>query len=481
MSSLALRLVTILSVMALVVSCARNPVTGEREFTLISESQEIELGQQADQDISQSMGLYEDEAWQEYVDELGQRMAADSERPDLPWTFRVLDDPTVNAFALPGGYIYLTRGILAHFSSEAEMAGVLGHEIGHVTARHGVQQVSRAQLAELGLGIGTVLAPELQAFEDVAAAGLGLLFLSYGRDAERQADDLGLKYMTAEGYDPREMAATFEMLAAASGAADGERLPGWLSTHPDPMERRDRILEEVEEGRVEVGDRVEREAYVQRLDGMPFGQDPREGFFDDGVFHHPEMTFRMTFPEGWQTVNRPDAVQGMHPDQDAIVILTLEDADSPEQAREGFIGQEGVQERARRSESVGRLSAVWADFDVVADDGGDLRGSAVFIQHDGRVFRAMGYAVAQNWDARQSAVMASLESFREETDPDVLAADPARMEVVRTQEDFTLEAFNDAYPSTVDLSTLGTINRVAEGETIPAGTLMKRVTGGAPH
>jgi predicted Zn-dependent protease len=131
-----------------------NPVTGQREFVLMTESQEIQMGRDADQDIVRSMGLYEDPELQRYVQELGARMARESERPNLPWTFRVLDDPVVNAFALPGGYIYVTRGIMAHFSSEAELAGVLGHEIGHVTARHGVQQVSRAQLAQLGLGIG---------------------------------------------------------------------------------------------------------------------------------------------------------------------------------------------------------------------------------------------------------------------------------------------------------------------------------------
>lgn len=479
MSVNALRSVALLALFFVLASCARNPVTGEREFVLMSERQEIALGRDADQDITRSMGLYEDEEWQEYVDELGQRMAADSERPDLPWTFRVLDDPTVNAFALPGGYIYFTRGILAHFSSEAEMAGVLGHEIGHVTARHGVRQVSRAQLAQLGLGVGTVLVPELQAFEDVAALGLGLLFLSYGRDAERQADDLGLQYMTGEGYDPREMAATFEMLASASGARDGDNIPGFLSTHPDPLDRRDRILQAIEEGDVEVGDRVERESYLRRLEGMPFGNDPREGFFDGSVFYHPDMAFRVDFPENWRTANRRDAVQGVHPEEDAVLVLTLADADTPEQARQRFLTQEDVRERARRTEPIGGLPAAWLEFEATADGGADLRGTAAFIEQDGRIFRLMGYAVDQAWEGRRSAVMTSLESFREVTDPEVLEVEPARVELVRTEEDLTLEAFHERYPSTVDQQTIGTINRVGEGETIPAGTLVKRVVGGA--
>ena len=199
--------------------CAVNPVTGERELALISEEEEVQLGREADQEIVSTLGLYEDERWQNYVQELGERMALDSERPDLPWTFRVVDDPVVNAFALPGGYIYLTRGILAHFGSEAELAGVLGHEIGHVTARHSVQQISRAQLAQLGLGLGTLLLPELETWVGAAGVGLQLLLLSYSRDAEREADDLGLRYMADLNYDPTEMAATATPPSASVASA----------------------------------------------------------------------------------------------------------------------------------------------------------------------------------------------------------------------------------------------------------------------
>lgn len=457
-------------------ACAVNPVTGERELTLISERQEIEIGRDADQDITRSLGLHEDDAWQEYVQELGERMARESERPDLPWTFRVLDDPVVNAFALPGGYIYVTRGILTHFSSEAELAGVLGHEIGHVTARHGVRQVSRAQLAQLGLGIGTILVPELRPFEDIAGAGLGLLFLKYGRDAERQADDLGLQYMTREGYDPREMAATFEMLAAASGALDGDRLPGWLSTHPDPMERRDRILEAIEAGEA-AGERVNRESYLQRLEGMPFGENPREGFFRDAVFYHPQMAFRVDLPEQWTKVNQRDAVQAMHPDQDAAVLLTLAEGPSAREALDRFLSDQATTGSGLREDRIHGLSAARAEFRATSD-GTDLRGIALFIEHDGRVFRLLGYAVEGNWNARRTALVQAIESFQEVTDPAILELEPRRIELVRTDRSMSLEEFDELHPSTVPLETIGTINRLNPGDTIPRGTLLKRVTGG---
>ncbi|RPJ83768.1 MAG: peptidase M48, partial [Acidobacteria bacterium] len=218
----------------LAVTCATNPVTGKRELALISEAQEIEMGREADKEVSAAYGIYPDEALQRYVQTLGASIAARTERPKLPWTFRVVDDPSVNAFAIPGGFIYVTRGILTHLNSEAELVGILGHEIGHVTARHSVNQMSKQQLAQIGLIAGMVLSPEVARFGNLLQTGVGLLFLKYGRDDERQADQLGLKYMVANGYDPRRLVNVFQMLDGVSRqeGGGGGRLPEWLSTHP---------------------------------------------------------------------------------------------------------------------------------------------------------------------------------------------------------------------------------------------------------
>jgi predicted Zn-dependent protease len=135
-------------------ACPVNPATGERQLMLISEAQEIEMGRQGAQQVEVSLGLYDNPDLQEYVSQVGLDLAANSEKPDLPWSFKIVDDLVVNAFALPGGFIFVTRGILTHFNSEAELAGVLGHEIGHVTARHSAEQISRAQAAQLGVGVG---------------------------------------------------------------------------------------------------------------------------------------------------------------------------------------------------------------------------------------------------------------------------------------------------------------------------------------
>ena len=201
---------------ASVAACAVNPATGARELSFVGEGQEIAMGRQSDPGIVAQMGLYPDSSVQRYVSELGLRMAAVSERPDLPWTFRVLDDPTVNAFALPGGFVYITRGILTHLTSEAQLAGILGHEIGHVTARHSVTQMSRTQLAQIGLVVGMVFSETVREYGGLAAQGIGLLSLSYGRDDELESDHLGLRYMTRLGYEPRELAGVMGMLARSS-------------------------------------------------------------------------------------------------------------------------------------------------------------------------------------------------------------------------------------------------------------------------
>jgi predicted Zn-dependent protease len=194
-----------------------NPATGRRELSLVSEAQEIQMGRDADPEVTASIGLVDDPALQSYVSSLGLRMAASSERPQLPWSFKVVDDPVVNAFAIPGGFIYVTRGILAHFDSEAELAGVLGHEIGHVTARHSASQMSRQQLQTIGLGVGMIFSQTVRDYGGLASAGLQMMNLSYSRGDESQSDELGLRYITRAGYDAEAMIGVFQMLGQVGG------------------------------------------------------------------------------------------------------------------------------------------------------------------------------------------------------------------------------------------------------------------------
>ena len=179
-------------------ACATNPVTGKRELSLLSEAQEIQIGQAQDAQVRKEMGVYADRELQQYVSDIGLRLAQMSERPTLPWHFTVVDVPAINAFALPGGYIYITRGIMPFLDNEAQLAGVIGHEIGHVTARHAAQQYSRSTGAELGLILGSILAPQTRPLAQLGQSGLGVLFLKYGRDDEVQADGLGVTYGSSQ-------------------------------------------------------------------------------------------------------------------------------------------------------------------------------------------------------------------------------------------------------------------------------------------
>lgn len=465
-----------LTITLVVTACSVNPATGERQLILIGEGREIRMGREADQQITASLGMYDDPALQAYITQLGNRLAARSERPGLPWSFKVVDDPIVNAFALPGGFIYITRGIMVHFTSEAQLASVVGHEIGHVTGRHSVEQLSRAQLAQVGLAAGALFGPqELQGLLGVASVGLGLLFLKYGRDDERQADDLGLRYMDRAGYDPREMPGVFTMLGRVSAAAGGGRVPEWLSTHPNPENREQRIERAIAALGQDFSEReVGRDSYLDRLDGMVFGPDPRDGFFDGALFMHPRLRFRLTFPEGWQTQNQRQAVVGVNDSQNAIVQLSLASQSTPDAAARAFLSQDGMDGSTPRRTTINGLPAVTANFEATTQQA-TLVGSAAFVAHDGNVFQLLGYGTTSAWRSARDEVQRTFGSFGELRDPDALGVEPLRVDIVTLPSAMTLQQFAERYPSEVSIEQLALINQREVGATIGARTKLKRV------
>ncbi len=475
--------VLLLAALSVAFACAINPATGQRQLALMSVQQEIQMGEQAHQEVLASMGPYDDAELQAYVDRIGQSLAAASERPDLPWTFTVIDDPSVNAFALPGGHIYLTRGILGHMRSEAEMVSVLGHEIGHVTARHSVERLSKAQLANLGLLAGMIVSPEVRQYGDLAQTGLGVLFLKFSRDDERQADDLGFRYMNRAGYDPHEMVEMFRVLDRVSARGGGGRLPDWLATHPNPEDRLERIERSIGAalpGRL--GSTVEREAFLQRLDGVVFGPDPREGFFEGTTFHHPELAFTIRFPEGWTTQNRKDAVLGVSPEEDAVVALTLAQDEAgganPDRAIRSFFSETAVRSGASWRSSIGGFPAA-SRFFTVSREAEDLAGLVAFVRDDERLYRLIGYTAEGRVGRYRSALTTAVGSLERLRDRRYLDVQPRRIELVRLDREMTLREIDRRHPSTVELETLAIINHVeAEGATLPESTLYKRVVGG---
>ncbi len=463
--------------LAAAVGCATNPATGRRELSLVSESQEIAMGQQAASEVRQSMGLVPDSAVQQYVRAIGLRLAKASERPNLPWSFDVVDDPAVNAFALPGGSIFITRGILSYIQNEAELASVIGHEIAHVTAKHSVQQISRAQLAQGLLGVGSILSSEVAAVAGVASQGLGIMFLKFGRDAETQADDLGFKYSLNDGYDVRAMKGMFEMLGRVSGGGGVGRLPQWLSTHPDPENRIVKTEQRLAQITTDLSRaKLGRDQFVRNLDGMVFGENPRQGYFDQQRFNHPDLAFRIDFPGGWKTQNQPAAVVGVSPAQDAMFSLSIPGKDAPSQSLAKFLGQPGIQSANQSTASVNGMAAAAADFQATTQDSQVVAGRIAFISYGGNTYQLLGYTKQAGLPTYRSVFGQAIQSFNRLTDPAALAKQPMRLRLVRLSRDLSVEEFHRQNPSPVPATTVAFLNGVnGVTDLLKAGTWARRV------
>jgi predicted Zn-dependent protease len=458
-------------------ACAVNPVTGKRQIVLMSESQEIAMGQQAAPQIAATMGIYDDADLQRYVERIGLGMARSSERPQLPWQFRVVDDSLVNAFAVPGGFVYVTRGILAYFDDEAQLASVLGHEIGHVTARHSVAQYTKQMGAQLVLLPTIVLVPELANASQLIGAGLQVLLLKYSRDDESQSDELGLAYMTRAGYAATEMPKVFHTLDRIGEKSGTDGIPEWLSSHPKPANRESVMKALI--ARLPNGGqgRIGRKEYMEHIDGLVYGDDPRQGYFgDDAVFHHPELAFRIAFPEGWKLVNQHTLVGAVEPGQKAAVQVTLDEQKTPQAAASAFVSGEGIQSTRPRSETIGGLPAVTLDF-LASSQGGAVRGMAAFVAYGDHVYRMLGLAPQAGFASYESVLRGTLYSFQRERSAAVLAVQPWRIEIVTPSRDYGIDGFAQAYPGPVGAEELALLNGIDAGTRYARGVLFKRVVG----
>jgi predicted Zn-dependent protease len=328
-------IILLLAVTALALSgCAANPVTGSQDFVMMSESQEIALGRSTDAEVRKQYKVYANPALQSYVNRVGQKIAIHSHRPNIHYTFTVLDSPEINAFALPGGYVYITRGIMAYLNSEAELAAVLGHEIGHVTARHGVRQQSAAQATNIGLSIASIFVPELnsQAGHDLSNLLGGALLSGYGRDHELEADRLGAQYLARTDYDPQAMIRVIDVLKnqelfdaeiAKQEGREPRRYHGTFATHPDNDTRLQQVVGEA--GHLTVATPIENKSeYLKQTAGLVFNDSVEEGVVRDNKFMHPELGIALTFPQGWNVKNSPTQLIALSPAIDAAIQLKID-------------------------------------------------------------------------------------------------------------------------------------------------------------
>jgi len=461
-------------------SCALNPVTGQRELMLLSEPDEIRLGDKTDGDIVKSYGMYDDAALRDYVESLGQRIAKVSHRPHLSFQFKVLDSAVVNAFAVPGGYVYLTRGILGYLNSEAELAGVIGHEIGHVAARHSAQQYSKTQLAQLGLGLGTALSEDFRRYSHLAQFGVGMLFLRFSRDNERQADDLGVEYASKAGFDASHMGHFFDTLQRLHPSSDRTGLPSWFSTHPDPPDRIRAVQEKARDWALRLGTgnlQVNRDAYFRAIDGLVFGEDPRQGYVDNNVFYHPELAFQFPVPSGWKMNNTPAQVQIVTTKQDAVIQFSLASGSSPKEVAREFIAQAKAQVLTWDAITVNALPATRLVSHVATPR--PIGVMSYFIQKDTHIYVFHGFTPQSLFQGYTSFFEDTMGGFKTLSDPKRINVKPDRLRIRVTKRAATLrDALRSQGVPDEALEDMALLNGGALQETIPPKTLLKTVEKG---
>jgi predicted Zn-dependent protease len=432
-----------LAVVLLLQSCAVNPVTGKRQLMLLSKNQEQALGAASDPGIVATYGQYDDPKLQQFINAKGRMMGRISHLPKQKYEFKILDSPVVNAFALPGGYVYFTRGIMAHFNNEAEFAGVLGHEIGHITARHSAEQYSKQILAQVGLMAGMVLSEDFRKYANLANTGVGLLFLKFGRDNESQSDELGVEYSTKIGYDAQEMAGFFSTLKRLSDQGGGGGIPTFLSTHPDPADREKKVGEMAREQQRKARGRqfkVNRESYLRRIDGLVYGEDPRQGYFENNNFYHPELKFQFPVPSAWQTVNMPAQVQMAPKDGKALMMLSLSAEKSLPRAADAFLQQFQLQQTGRQDKQVNGLPATVIQAQQVDQQTQQIiKVMAYLIKHNGKVYQLLGMAYDQDFRTYSSRFQTTMEGFKKLTDASKINVRPERIKIVQLDKASSLQ------------------------------------------
>jgi predicted Zn-dependent protease len=450
-------IVATLIVAAVVGGCATNPVTGGKDVVLTSEAKEIEMGRQAHPQVLQQYGRYDDEALQQYVNSVGQRIAAASHRPNLQYTFTVLDSADVNAFALPGGFVYITRGIMAYLNSEAELAAVLGHEIGHVTARHSVRQQTGATAAGVGAMVVGILTGSGDLANVAGAAGTALV-RGYGRDMELEADRLGAEYLNRIGYAPEEMIDVVRLLKNQEQleiqmARQENRQPrvyhGVFSTHPD----NDTRLKEVVLAARKVQNTEERpdnrDAYLTRLNGLPMGDSRAQGIVRGSRFYHGDLGITVAFPTGWVVDNQQAQVLAYPENKEAMIMVS---AAAPPQgvAPKEFLGRllQGSTTTSSGPLNVNGLQGYTA---TVRSTGlpwgnqGPARVAVVYYNNLAYVFKGAPRQAA-GMSSFDPLFNSSVNTFRRLKDNEFPQAEPDKIRIVQVRPGTTIEALAQKSP-----------------------------------
>lgn len=474
------------------ITTGTNPVSGNTRAYAYSWEEELKLGKKTDKQIQKQFGVYEDQELQQYVDRVAQDVLAESDMrgPNTPakfrnaeFTFRVLDSPIINAFALPGGYVYVTRGLMAHLNNEAQLAVVLGHEIGHVAARHSSKQAAKKKLMQGGLMIGAVATQV--AFGGGAAenvAGLGgtaaqLMSLKYSRGNERESDRLGVEYATRAGYDAAEGAAFFTSLKRRKKQS-GRSIPTWQSTHPDPGDREGKITSLAAKWKKKVGGSPtarNQETYYSEIEDIVLGKNPRQGFTENNVFYHPELKFQFPVPRGWKVQNQTSQVAMVQPDQEAYVVFKISEANTLTAAVSTFTGQKGLKVLRRRRKSVNGHDARRVLAKGKTQGGQVVRVLVTFVKFGEQIYTFQGMTSKQKYGGYQAQLERPMNGFDALQDSDKLNRQPKRIDIRPASRSDSFRSFIDksTVPDDMSAKDLAIINQVQLDGSVAKGRPLK--------
>jgi len=404
-------------------SCATNPVSKKQNFVLMSEKQELALGQRYAAEVARQMPLMPaDDPLVRYVNKVGQRVAAVSDRPDLFYRFNVVDENVINAFALPGGHIYIYCGLLMDMNSEAELAAVLGHEIGHVTARHAVQRYTQAQSYRLGMAVASIFLPIPQPVGQLSNLLASAIIQGYGRKDELQADKLSIKYIARAGYDVH---ATIRLLKTLKRLEDlrikeetdttgkkPEIYHGAFSSHPKTEKRIEDAVAEAAGHQSELAE-VGHNAMLAALDGYPYRCDPKQGAVVGRRFLHPELGIQLKFPKGWVIKNSSQALTARLRQKKAFFVLQLKELqkrqNGEEILRDMFHGRRLEVLRSRRRDGFEITQAI---VNTSAKQVGQARVLATVLLDGSKAYILLGYSQRAKFELYRTDFEAIARSFR---------------------------------------------------------------------
>jgi len=422
-------------------SCAVNPVTGKQDLVLLSESDELALGRKTNADVLKQYTVYDNPALQNYVQNIGIKLAAKSHRSNLSYSFTVLDSKEVNAFALPGGYIYITRGLMAYLNSEAELAAVLGHEIGHVTARHSVRQHSATQLTNIGAALTSIFVPGMtQASNQLVQFAGGALLRGYGRTHELEADRLGAEYLARTNYNPEAMLDVIRVLKnqevfdrelAQAEGREPRAYHGVFSTHPDSDTRLQEVIE-MAKGLNESGtvNFVGRDEYISLIDELVFGDSPQEGILRGRNFYHEGLGFSMRFPQKWKMTNLPDRLLLTAADGNALMQISAENADNKLSPRDFMIQRMGLNNLENESPLTINGHTAHTGISVITNKQGSIPTRFTVIYFQQRAFIIAGMAKGNNLATYDNAILETAKSFHSLTSDEKVLAKPIRINII---------------------------------------------------